>query len=89
MDELVKRLRAYAGLEWHFRHINKQAYEMIKEAADAIEKLQQYAELYKDGGEAVKKAAETYKAAYIAERDARVAELPRWIPVTEEHDGEV
>jgi hypothetical protein len=37
----------------------------------------------KDGGEAVKKAAETYKAAYIAEHDARVAESQRWIPVTE------
>jgi gamma-glutamyl:cysteine ligase YbdK (ATP-grasp superfamily) len=66
-DELVKRLRAYAGLEWHFRHISKQAYEMIKEAADAIEELEELSR--RQEVELVKLTEE-------------LASKPRWIPVT-------
>lgn len=80
-DDLIKRLRNRRICVQQLGTLND--YPLLGEAADAIEELEQYAELYKDGGEAAKKAAETYKAAYIAEHDARVTEFPRWIPVEE------
>lgn len=43
-------------------------------AADAIEKLQAYVALYKDCGETAMRVVEQYKAAYIAEHDARTME---------------
>lgn len=71
-DDLVKRLRYAASYD------ERIVIETCKEAADAIEKLQLYVDLYKDLTEKGEKVAREVLGKY-----------PKWIPVTEENDGEV
>ena len=68
-EELVKELRLACDDE---RYSGKYLYlSLINRAADAIEKLQAYADLYRDGGETAMRAVEQYKTAYMAEHDAK------------------
>lgn len=72
-DELVKRLRAQAEAEKFF-----EGEEMLySQAADVIEELQQQVEHYHGCMDDWFEAAQEYKAAYIAEHDARIAECKR------------
>jgi len=66
-DELVKRLREATGWKNASEH-----YSLMKQAADAIEELQQIAEHYEET------AKDCFKdVCYYLER------VPKWIPVTE------
>ena len=53
---------------------------LMEEAADAIEKLQAYADLYRDGGETAMRMVEQYKTAYITEHNARIEETKQNCP---------
>ena len=88
MDELIKRLRELASITEHCENIescdgcskediclsftNKRIIEVATQAADAIEELQLYADLYKDL---------TAKGETIA-REV-IDKYPKWIPVAE------
>ena len=97
-DELVKRLRncsteAAPCKTCGMTEDGSCSDTLMKQAADAIEKLTAYVALYKDGGETAMKVANDYKAR-IEELQAQlmysndvakaIAEkVPKWIPVDE------
>lgn len=70
-DELVKKIRILTAQETRIG-LKTQA-----EAADAIEELQQQVEHYHGCMNEWFESAQEYKAAYIAEHDARIAEVKR------------
>ena len=77
-DELVKRLRREAVYLPEKFSKNAELLDVLMKAADAIEELQTYADLYKDMTEESQRVARKVIDSY-----------PKWIPVTEENDGEV
>jgi exonuclease V gamma subunit len=83
-DDLVKRLWECASGECfncsQFTETTNASVcskELMKQAADAIETLQQQVEHYHGCMNDWFEAAQEYKAAYIAEHDARIAECER------------
>ena len=78
-DELVKGLRNLS------RFMTGQDQTDLRDAADAIEELSARLEAHNEWFAKADKKIEEYKAAYIAEHDARIEEIKRhkWIPVEE------
>lgn len=77
-EELVKRLRRceqFRCRECEYEKINGCRSKLNKEAADAIEKLQAYADLYRDGGETAMRVVEQY--------NARIEELQKQLQKSE------
>ena len=88
-DELVKQLR-YCAETTTCRNCpwigERCLTDMKKQAADAIEELSARLEAHNEWFAKADRKIEEYKAAYIAEHDARIAEVsktPRWITVEE------
>ena len=71
-DELVKRLRREAVYLPEKFSKNAELLDVLMKAADAIEELQTYADLYKDMTEESQRAARKVIDSY-----------PKWIPLTE------
>lgn len=74
--ELSERLRYEAAFAY-LGEDGERLSEMMKQAADAIEELQQQVEHYHGCMNDWFEAAQEYKEAYIAEHDARIAEAKR------------